>query len=177
MPGDLGDAIVGPGDGAQLAAPVGVLPLATVSGCHSDRHEALPAGIIELVVQMKRPPCSADSVYRVMPLWFTSTLVPSFELFAVCTVVLAAPARPPPPLLPAAEADDIEPATEQPTPPRPPVSTIAPIRTFMISPRYRMCCRSHPNYGAGGAEGLCGSMQTVCGRRTYMRVRDGRSSS
>src|SRR6476620_6871971 len=151
----------------SCAAPVGVLPLATVSGCHSDRHEALPPGIIELVVHMKRPPCSADSVYRVMPLWFTSTLVPSFELFTVCTVVLAAPAPPPPPLLPAA---DIEPqpaanATAATSP------TIAPIRTFMISPRCRMCCRSHPKYGAGGAEGLCGSMQTVYGRRTYLRVR------
>src|SRR6476469_7503772 len=112
----------------SCAAPVGVLPLATVSGCHSDRHEALPPGIIELVVQMKRPPCSADSVYRVMPLWFTSTLVPSFALFAVCTVVLAAPAPPPPPLLPAA---DIEP---QPAPNATAATspTIAPIRTFMI---------------------------------------------
>ena len=66
-----------------------MLPLATVSGCHTDRHEALPPGIFELMVQMKRPPRSADSVYRVMPLWLTSTLVPSLELFALCTVVLA----------------------------------------------------------------------------------------
>ena len=44
------------------AAPVSVLPVASVSGSHSDRHEALPPGIFELLVQMKRPPRSADSV-------------------------------------------------------------------------------------------------------------------
>src|SRR6476646_8811605 len=124
----------------SCAAPVGVLPLATVSGCHSDRHEALPPGIIELAVQMKLPPRSADSVYKVMPLWLTSTLVPSLELFALCTVVLAEP-PPPPPLVPAA---DIE--------PQPAASATAatspasiPNRKFMISPRYRMCCCSHPS--------------------------------
>ena len=115
------------------AAPVGMLPLATVRGCHSDRHEALPPGIIELLVQMKRPPRSADNVYRAMPLSLTSTLVPSWELCALRTVVLAEPPLPPP-LVPAAD-DEPQPAanaTATTSPAR------VPIRIFMIPPRYRL---------------------------------------
>src|SRR3954454_14208429 len=116
----------------NMAAPVGMLPFATVSGCHTVRHEALPPGIVELVVQMKRPPLSADNVYRVMLLSLTSTLVPSFELFMLCTVVLAEP--PPPPLVPVAD-DDPQPAASA-TPAT--SATRVPIRMFMIPPRYRL---------------------------------------
>src|SRR6478752_10012935 len=128
----------------SCAAPVGVLPLATVSGCHSDRHEALPPGIIELAVQMKLPPRSADSVYRVMPLWLTSTLVPSLELFALCTVVLA---DPPPPLVPAADIEP-QPAASA-TAATSPASVV--IRIFMIPPRIGCdVCMSRVRRGGSG---------------------------
>src|SRR6185437_8103649 len=134
----------------SCAAPVGVLPLATVSGCHSDRHEALPPGIIELVVQMKRPPCSADSVYRVMPVWFTSTLVPSLELFALCTVVLAEPPPPPPPLVPEADIEP-QPAASATAATRP---ASIPIRKFMISPRLSDVLLFTSQVRRGGSGGI-----------------------
>src|SRR5436190_21723390 len=82
-----------------------------------------------------------------MPLWFTSTLVPSLELFALCTVVLA---EPPPLLVPAV---DVEPqpaasATAATSPTR------APIRIFMIPPRYRMWFMCISRVRCGGSGGI-----------------------
>ena len=50
-------------------------PLGAITGCQSFRHAEF--------VQMNRPFFSADSEYRVMPDWLTSTDVPSDEFWAV----------------------------------------------------------------------------------------------
>src|SRR3569623_1584373 len=86
------------------AAPVGLAPLATSSGFHTDRHETLPPGMVDPLVQMNLPPCSADRVYRVMPRALTSRSAPSDELCAVCSVVEAPPVPVPP-----VDEDDVEP--------------------------------------------------------------------